>query len=95
MDDRAALLNNALDSLDRLFDRESSVIDVYAIVYATSRALRTDPLTPVFMQAAAGLLEVVQTGESGAVDRDRALNSTQTLRAALAEALPFPEEPKQ
>ena len=35
-----ALLNNVLDALDRLFDRQSSVIDLWALLFATADALR-------------------------------------------------------
>lgn len=38
------LLDNMLDSLDRLFDRESGVIDVYAIVSRELALEVTDPL---------------------------------------------------
>jgi hypothetical protein len=34
---RDILLNNELDALDRLFDREADVIDIYAITYATAQ----------------------------------------------------------
>ena len=37
------LLENVLDSLDRLFDRRIGVIDVCALVQATAEALRDTP----------------------------------------------------
>ena len=95
MDERTALLNNALDALDRLFDRESRVVDVYAITYATARALRTDPLASVFSEAAHGLLAVVRAGAPAEVERERALEVTNDLRISLAGTLPWPEKEKQ
>jgi len=40
------LLGNVFDSLDRLFDRESSAIDVYALLFATQNALPSSDHCP-------------------------------------------------
>jgi len=87
MDERTLLLNNALDALDRLFDREATAIDVYAILYATSRALPTDPISPLLNNAAASLLQLLREGLPTQPARDFALKATDTLRIALSESL--------
>ncbi len=81
------LLDNMLDSLDRLFDRESGVIDVYAIVYASALALREHRLFAVFEEAAESLERVVRAGLPEEAARELALEVTDPLRIALADAL--------
>ena len=39
IDDEKKLLENILDGLDRLFDSESSAIDLQTLIFATSKAL--------------------------------------------------------
>jgi hypothetical protein len=42
------LLENILDGLDRLFGRESSAIGIYALIFATSKALsHTEYFSPL------------------------------------------------
>jgi hypothetical protein len=95
MDQRNVLLGNALDALDRLFDREAGVLDIYAIVYATAQALREDPLFPILDEAAAKLLEFSARGEGQEAARESALQITDSLRGALAESMPLPTDGQQ
>ena len=87
MKERSTLLNNALDALDRLFDRETDVVDVSAILYATGLAIRPDALSPLFLDAASSLESVLREGVTAEDARESALRSTNSLRIALAEAL--------
>jgi hypothetical protein len=84
---KSLLLNNFLDVLDRLFDRETELIDVGAIVYATGLAIRPDSLFPLFLDAAASLERIRRAGLTADDARESALQSTNPLRLALAAAL--------
>ena len=94
MDDCTRLLDNMLDSLDRLFDRKSGVIDVYTIAYASALALREHRLSAVFEEAAESLEGVVRAGLPDEASRELALEVTDALRIALADALPFVPGPR-
>lgn len=87
MKERSTLLNNALDALDRLFDGETGVVDVCAILYATGIAIRSDQLYPLFSDAASSLEGILRAGLTAEDARESALRSTNSLRLALAEAL--------
>ncbi len=78
------MLDNALDSLDRLFDGNISAIDVWALMLATAEALRDTPHAPEFERAARELLEVVRANGPIHDQRDRALKVTDDLRLYLA-----------
>jgi hypothetical protein len=84
---KSLLLNNFLDVLDRLFDRETEIIDVGAILYATGLAIRPDSLFPLFLDAAASLERIRRAGLTADDARESALQSTNPLRLALAAAL--------
>ena len=88
---RQELLNNQLDALDRLFDGETGIADVYALAYATAVALKGDDLVPVFEIAANELLALQRKSLSVAEARAAALAVTDHLRVTLAEALPSPQ----
>jgi hypothetical protein len=87
MEEKRLLLNNSLDVLDRLFDRETELIDVSAILYATGLAIRPDSLSPLFLDAAASLERIRRAGLKADDARDSALQTTNPLRLALAAAL--------
>jgi hypothetical protein len=89
MDIRIALLSNTLDALDRLFDRQAAVVDVWAITFATAQALPQDELFSLIQEAANELNAVVRQGLPAEVARERALSITDPLRIALAEAMPL------
>ena len=83
------LLDNALESLDRLFDRNISAIDVWALMLATGEALRNTPHAPELERAARELLVVVSADIPFHDQRDRALEVTNDLRHYLARQLPL------
>src|SRR5262245_57894101 len=89
------LLDNALDALDRLFDRKSSVIDVWALLLATGEALRETTHYPKFNRPATALLDVIRSMEPPEVQRDRALEITDELRHYLADLLPIGSGPSK
>jgi len=84
--DRYNLLDNQLDALDRLFDGESEVIDLYAVTFATGLALSGDSLFAYFRAAAKELDAIVRMGLSKLDAREKALDVTNALRVAVAEA---------
>ena len=84
------LLENALDGLDRLYDGESTVIDVQALLLATGEALRSTAHFPHLDGPAGELLAVIRSSESREAKRDRALGITDELRHHLARHTPDP-----
>lgn len=78
------LLSNALDSLDRLFDRESSAIDVAALFQATAEALRDTPHSAMFADATAALEPIISSRHNPEVEYDEALKATGNIRLYLA-----------
>jgi hypothetical protein len=90
-DDQAiTLLENVLDALDRLFDRECSCIDVLALLMATAEALRDTPHSGELLRPIASLSDVVRSGVDGETQRERALDLTDPLRHYLAATVPAP-----
>ncbi len=82
------MLENVLDALDRLFDRQSSAIDVWALLFATSEALYATPHYPEFTNPTARLKELLSLSYSPEKERELALLVTDDLRHYLA-ALPL------
>jgi len=82
------LLENALESLNRLFDRNISAIDVWALMLATAEALRNTPHAPELERAARELLVVVRAIRPFHDQRDRAMEVTDDLRHYLARQMP-------
>lgn len=83
------LLDNALDALDRVFDRESSVIDLFAILFATAVALRETPHYNALESPLAELQAIIRSQTSKEKKRDSALIATEALRNYLADLLPI------
>ena len=81
------LLGNVFDSLDRLFDRESRVIDVYQLLYATDKAIENDDVKISLSGYVIELGKIVRENESEEIQRERALMVTDKLREALNEFL--------
>lgn len=73
------LLADVLDALDRLFDNETTVVDLRALLAATAAAIPAGPVTSHLEAAAFGLRAHV-------IDNDRlaALAATDDLRRVLA-----------
>ena len=87
---RTLLLENALDALDRLFDSECRAIDIYVLTYATGCALSGDILQPLFHESAEALQNLAHKNLPAKDLREKALEVTDDLRIALADALPWP-----
>ena len=83
------LLENLLDALDRLFDGESKAIDVYALVYATEKALSSTSSEVDLTLYEKELKKIAHTSASEEVQREEALIATNNLRVTLNELLPF------
>jgi hypothetical protein len=81
------LLTNVLDALDRLFDRETSVLELEALVFATSEGLRATPHQEAFDRPANELRNIACSRVTPDVQRERALAATDELRAYLARLL--------
>lgn len=81
------LLDNTLDALDRLFDRDLHVIDLWALLFATAEALRTSVHYDELSRPATDLLAIARSGTSDEIMRQRALYSTDKLRHYLADLL--------
>jgi hypothetical protein len=81
------ICENLLDTLDRLFDRDSQVIDVYALVLASSEALK-DSLPELGLSGIAIELDKIsKNGKPEELQREEALRATNNLRVALSDFL--------
>lgn len=88
--DEKALLENLLDSLDRLFHHKSTVMDLYALLFATSKALVGSSFHPHIEPLVGRLLAIARTQRDEESRRDAALMATDDLRKVLAGSLPKP-----
>jgi hypothetical protein len=82
------LLENALDALDRLYDSQSSVTDVHALLFATAWAMKGTRFFDPLHDAAKSIAPLRALPHEPA--RDRALVLTDDLRILLAENTPHP-----
>jgi hypothetical protein len=80
------LLEDALDGLDRLFDCDSSVADISALLAATRDALRTTEHEAAFERPIAQLDVIAKSGVPEEDKRVEALIATEKLRHYLAYA---------
>ncbi len=80
----AKLLANLLDALDRLYDRECSDVDIWALLFATAAALNGHRLAPVVDEARVRVEEVVRSGASDEDRNSACLGATGDLRSVLA-----------
>lgn len=87
--DEKNLLNNILDGLDRLFDRESDVIDIYALIFATSKALHNTEYFSILDRTANNLEKILLSASTANNGVFEALEVTNDLRIFLAEILEF------
>lgn len=88
MDERERfLLENALDAHDRLWDRESSVTDLWALYTATAAALRGTSHVVVFEPAVAVLADLMRSGLPRDEQWSQACGGTDDLRQYLARRL--------
>lgn len=87
--DEKSLLNNVLDGLDRLFDRESDVIDIYVLIFATSKALSNTEYFAILDRTANRLEKTLRSSQTVSDKVFEALDVTNDLRIFLAENLDF------
>lgn len=85
--DERILLENALESLNRLFDRVSTVSDVQSLFLATAMALRGTEIASAFEGSAQRLAEIVRSNALPDRKRDLGLVATDGLRKLIAEQL--------
>lgn len=85
------LLKKLLDCLDRLFDGETSVVDVHDLICATRAALAETNHATILDVAERQFLAITRSRKSCGQQRDVALVVTDDLRKHLASVLPFPE----
>jgi hypothetical protein len=83
------LLNNVLDALDRLFDGDSSPIDIHDLLLATGHALKHPPSIPYVLGPVAALDEILRNGESPERQQQQSLEATGDLRHYLADLDPL------
>lgn len=82
------MLENLLDSLDRLFDRKCEVIDFYFLLFASEAVIGN--VFPLFATSYSEKLNVlIRSGKTEEFQREEALNITDGLRIALSEFLPI------
>jgi hypothetical protein len=85
--DELGLLEPLLDAFDRLFDRQTSVVDVHALLFATARALRDSVFVEDVNAAERSLKEIVRSGLEPAEAVERALDAVDPLRRRIAGQL--------
>jgi hypothetical protein len=95
--DQRMLLDNVLESLNRLFDSASTVTDVHVLLVATAIALRGSELAVAFEEPIRQLNEVVRSKSLPDQRRDLGLDATDGLRGYVAAQLRQDkhENPKQ
>lgn len=87
--DERKLLDNILDALDRLFDTESTAVDIYVLIFATSKALSNTEYFVILDNAVNNLEEIVSSKLKADDERSEALKVTNDLRIFLAETLDY------
>lgn len=83
------ILENIFDALDRVFDRESKVIDLYSLMYASEKALGGASTIISLCNYTAELEALVRSGKTEEIQRTEALVITDSLRGVLNELLPI------
>lgn len=83
------LLENILDGLDRLFDRETGAIEIYTLIFAASKALSDTEYFSILDRTANELNEILHSKLNVENERDASLKATNDLRHFLAEILDF------
>ncbi|MGC4833464.1 hypothetical protein ACLQ3D_03075 [Micromonospora vinacea] len=85
--DELPLLEALLDAFDRLFDRQTTVVDVHALLFATSRALADSAFAEDMTAAESALEEIVRSGPGSAEAVGRALDTVDPLRPRIVDRL--------
>ena len=81
------LLSNLFDSLDRLFDGESRVIDVWQLMLATEKAISSELGLLDLNNYSVQLGKIVRAGKAEGAQKEDALAVTNKLREVLNEIL--------
>ena len=81
------LLENVFDSLDRLFDRQNCVIDVYHLILATEKAIGESVANISLAGYADKLGKIVRENKSEEIQLEKALGATNRLREILNDIL--------
>lgn len=89
--DETKLLENVLDCLDRVFDRDCTVMDLHALLYATSKALTRSRFRDHIEPFVGPLREIIRTKPTPELRREKALEVTDDMRKFLASVLPRPQ----
>lgn len=79
-------LGEALDALDRLYDGESKATDVHAILKLAGLGLANRELGGRISDVAEQLLQKVRASRPAELDNQAALQITDELRGAIADA---------
>lgn len=79
------LLNNLLDSLNRLYDQDCGAVDVEFLVAATIIGVRERSWLPVLLEAKHALRSARGPSRQEAASNQAALAATGELRARLAD----------
>ncbi|MEH0824841.1 MULTISPECIES: hypothetical protein [unclassified Micromonospora] len=85
--DDLPLLEALLDAFDRLFDRQATVVDVHALLFATARALADSALVKDMAAAESAVEEIMRTGRGSAEAVEQALDAVDPLRRRIADRL--------
>ncbi len=85
--DELPLLEALLDAFDRLFDRQTTVVDVHALLFATARALADSAFVRDVAAAESALEEIMRSGRGSAEAVEQALDAVDPLRRRIADRL--------
>lgn len=86
-DDDTALLDHLIDSFDRLYDKNCLTVDVYALLFATSRALTDPEFKTATHDAAEALKKIIRSPNPESARNDAGLCAVQPLREKICSAL--------
>jgi hypothetical protein len=82
--DEKQLLDNLLDSLDRLYDEQTRVLDVQALLQTTGSAVTESDLQSRLLSASAAVLSIIRAQPDEEARRNHTLIALQPLRERLA-----------
>ena len=82
-----AVLEKLLDMFDSLYDRESSVAEVHALILASAEMLPRSVFTQLMHSAAADLLAIIRSDADDLVKNRAALVVVQQLREEIANVV--------
>ncbi|MFF4877647.1 MULTISPECIES: hypothetical protein [unclassified Micromonospora] len=85
--DELPLLEALLDAFDRLFDRQTTVVDVHALLYATARALADSAFGKDVAAAESALEEIMRSDRGPAEAVEQAIDAVDPLRRRIADRL--------